>query len=295
MADPEQPDSSEAGEPPEGPTEGDGPKHRSVRVDALSALSTTAQRRQRRRLAVAARELVTKVVVTAAEADDLAGVADRLEEICGFLGELPSGQAYEGFSEAANAGAAMKAAMALLSSAAEDSDARDSDSQASGSVGGDFESELGSGDSAEDEWFAFFDQSPLSGLSNPLSPPLVLSYDPADPNALRGHVNFGTAYEGPPGFVHGGYVAAVFDELLGATQSLSGTQGMTAHLGVDYRNPTPLGVDLEMHGWVESIEGRKICSRATLSAGDRLCAEADALFIAFEPGAFLELLEARDV
>ncbi|MCZ7629824.1 MAG: hypothetical protein M5U19_12590 [Microthrixaceae bacterium] len=133
----------------------------------------------------------------------------------------------------------MKAAMALLSSAAQDSVARDSDSQGSESVGNASESESGSCDSAEDEWFAFFDQSPLSGLSNPLSPPLVLSYDPADASALRGHVNFGTAYEGPPGFVHGGYVAAVFDELLGATQSLSGTQGMTAHLGVDYRSPTP--------------------------------------------------------
>jgi hypothetical protein len=50
-----------------------------------------------------------------------------------------------------------------------------------------------------------------------------------------------------------------------------------------------------MHGWVEGIEGKKIRSRATLQVGDRLCAEADALFIAFEPGGFKEMLDARDV
>ena len=31
---------------------------------------------------------------------------------------------------------------------------------------------------------------------------------------------FGAAYEGPPGSVHGGIIAAAFDEVLGMTQSL---------------------------------------------------------------------------
>ena len=37
----------------------------------------------------------------------------------------------------------------------------------------------------------------------------------------------GPAYEGPPGCVHGGFIAAAFDEVLGSTQSLSGSPGMT--------------------------------------------------------------------
>ena len=32
-----------------------------------------------------------------------------------------------------------------------------------------------------------------------------------------GHVVFGDAYEGPPGCVHGGFIAAAFDEVLGFT------------------------------------------------------------------------------
>jgi hypothetical protein len=43
-------------------------------------------------------------------------------------------------------------------------------------------------------------------------------------------VTFGSAYEGPPGCVHGGYVAAAFDEMLGFVQSLGGNPGMTARL-----------------------------------------------------------------
>ena len=86
----------------------------------------------------------------------------------------------------------------------------------------------------------------------------------------------------------------MFDELLGATQSLSGDQGMTAHLGVDYRRPTPLGVPLQLEGWFERREGRKIYTRGRLSAGDELTAEADGLFIAFDREKFRALLEARD-
>ncbi|MEZ5238547.1 MAG: PaaI family thioesterase [Microthrixaceae bacterium] len=213
---------------------------RSVRVDGLSSLRSTPQRVQQRRLAAAAREVITRMVSSSAGEEELRSAAERLEEVAELLGELPSGQLYEGFSEAANAGPALRAmALAFL----------DDESGEEGSE------RLRADDP---ERFAFFDQSPLIGLANPLSPPLVLDHDPGGDSRLRGRVVFGPAYEGPPGCVHGGYVAAVFDELLGATQSLSGSQGMTAHLGVDYRSPTPLGEELTMHGWLERTEGRKI-------------------------------------
>ena len=61
---------------------------------------------------------------------------------------------------------------------------------------------------------------------------------------IKGTVTFGSAYEGPPGHVHGGYVAAAFDELLGMTQSLGGMPGMTGTLTVRYRRPTPLRTEL---------------------------------------------------
>ena len=141
------------------------------------------------------------------------------------------------------------------------------------------------------ERYAFFDHSPFIGLANPLSPPIVFDYEP---DRVTGVVTFGGAYEGPPGCVHGGYVAAAFDELLGAAQSLSGTQGMTARLTVNYRSPTPLRTELRMEGALSRQEGRKLWCDGRLWAGDRLCAEGEGLFISFDAEKFRALLEARE-
>lgn len=122
----------------------------------------------------------------------------------------------------------------------------------------------------------FFDYSPLIGLSNPLAPPIAMR---EEDGRVRGDVRFGQAYEGPPGHVHGGFVAASFDEVLGYAQSLTGNPGMTGTLTVVYRAPTPLHADLRFEAHVERVEGRKIFAVASLFAGDTLCAEAQGIFI----------------
>ena len=58
------------------------------------------------------------------------------------------------------------------------------------------------------------DFSPVVGRANPLAPPLTLRVDTIDGRAaVIGDATFGAAYEGPPGHVHGGLVAAAFDEV----------------------------------------------------------------------------------
>jgi acyl-coenzyme A thioesterase PaaI-like protein len=137
---------------------------------------------------------------------------------------------------------------------------------------------------------ASFDRSPLIGLANPLAPPLELvELD----GVVRGAVTMGSAYEGPPGCVHGGFIAAVFDELLGATQSLSGAPGMTGRLTVHYRSPTPLHAPLTLEGRIASVDGRKIRTEGTLTVGDRLCAEAEGLFISIDAALFAALKAER--
>jgi acyl-coenzyme A thioesterase PaaI-like protein len=88
-------------------------------------------------------------------------------------------------------------------------------------------------------------------------------------------------YEGPPSCLHGGLIAAGFDEVLGFAQSLSGQPGMTGKLEVRYRSPTPLFEEVTYEGWLVKVDGRKIFTEGTLKAGDRLCAEASGLFISF--------------
>ncbi len=136
-----------------------------------------------------------------------------------------------------------------------------------------------------------FDNSPLMGLANPLAPPMHLELRD---DRVVGTVTCGSAYEGPPGHVHGGFVAAMFDELLGYAQGLSGRQGMTGRLTVSYRSPTPLHTELRCAGWLESVDGRKILTKGELYAGDRLCAEAEGLFISIDGARFEQLREQRD-
>ena len=145
---------------------------------------------------------------------------------------------------------------------------------------------------------SFVDRSPLSGGMNPLAPPMTMVVQHPDEQRgiegqVAGTVTFGLAYEGPPGCVHGGFVAAAFDEVLGQTQALTGEPGMTAELTVRYKAPTPLNVELVFTGRVVRVEGRKIFTHATLMAGGRLCAESDGLFISMNKEVFARLLKIR--
>jgi acyl-coenzyme A thioesterase PaaI-like protein len=136
----------------------------------------------------------------------------------------------------------------------------------------------------------FLDFSPLIGPLNPLAPPIVMEIG-AD--SVVGTVVFGNAYEGPPGCVHGGFIAASFDEVLGMTQSLGGAPGMTGRLEISYRSPTPLHRPLRFEGRIERVDGRKIHTRATLHHGEALCAEAYGLFISVKPEVFAHLWQTR--
>jgi acyl-coenzyme A thioesterase PaaI-like protein len=140
---------------------------------------------------------------------------------------------------------------------------------------------------------AFFDQSPMIGLANPLAPPITIHQ--TGPKSATGTVTFGSAYEGPPSSVHGGFVAAAFDEVLGFVQSLGGSPGFTGRLTIHYRSPTPLHTELRFHVTLDRVEGRKTFTTGQMVAGDTLCAEAEGLFISAKPGKLDELHAKRDV
>jgi acyl-coenzyme A thioesterase PaaI-like protein len=130
----------------------------------------------------------------------------------------------------------------------------------------------------------YLPRSPIVGEASPLSPRLDWEAVDEDGRVVviaRG--TFGAAYEGPPGFVHGGWIACAFDEVLGIANISSGNPGMTARLTVHYRKPTPLFHELVVRAWVDRVEGRRIMSRAEIRDGDTLTAEADGIFVQPRP------------
>ena len=62
----------------------------------------------------------------------------------------------------------------------------------------------------------FFPYSPVVGPLNPIAPPLTFAFDG---ERLRGVGVVPAAYVGRPGMVHGGVVAMIVDELLGAVNA----------------------------------------------------------------------------
>jgi hypothetical protein len=180
----------------------------------------------RRRLADAMRTVIERLTISDAPEEELRVAAARLEEYAAHLERHPRRQKYVGFAETAVADAG--------------------GAEADAATGG------------------HFDLSPLIGLSNPLSPPITMSSDEAT-GRVRGEVVFGSAYEGPPGCVHGGYVAAAFDEVLGYSETFS-----------------------------ERTERRKVFCHGTLHAGEELCAEADGIFISMKPGVYARLVAQRE-
>jgi acyl-coenzyme A thioesterase PaaI-like protein len=131
----------------------------------------------------------------------------------------------------------------------------------------------------------FVEHSPLSGRSNPLAPPIIV--DERRGESVTGWVTFGAAYEGPPGHVHGGLIAAMFDELLGFAQQ---TTGFTGRLTVHYRKPTPLHQPLRIKAWPDHEDGRKRIIKGTCHLGETLLSEAEGLFIAPRDGDYKAVL-----
>ncbi|TRZ71769.1 MAG: PaaI family thioesterase [Actinobacteria bacterium] len=142
----------------------------------------------------------------------------------------------------------------------------------------------------------FLDRSPIIGAINPIAAPIHITTSVDDNGRVNvvGCVTFGTAYEGPPGCVHGGIIAAYFDEVCGVAQSTTGNPGMTVNLTIDYRSPTPLHKPLEFRAHVASIEKRKIITYGSLYHGETLCAEATAIFVSMRPEVFERLTQLRN-
>ena len=95
---------------------------------------------------------------------------------------------------------------------------------------------------------------------------------------ITGSVTFTTAHAGAGDAVHGGQVTLLFDEVLGGVAA-SVAQSRTAWLHVDYRSLTPVGAALGIEAWVDRVDGRKVHVRGRLLDGERVCADAEALFI----------------
>ena len=106
-------------------------------------------------------------------------------------------------------------------------------------------------------------------------------YNDTENNQVRSTVTIPEHFNGYPGVVHGGIVAAILDETAGRAVLLDGTDEdlmVTLKLEVRYRRPTPTDEPVTAVGWVLRQTPRRATVAGELRAQDgTVLAQAEAV------------------
>lgn len=125
-----------------------------------------------------------------------------------------------------------------------------------------------------------FSDSPVSGSANPLSIGLRIAREGQE---SVGKVTLQPGWQGAPGRAHGGVVAAVIDDVLGAILPIIGTMAFTGELTVRYTAPCPLGEELTFRARAVGRDGRKLYLECEgQDASGVVFAKATSTFIAID-------------
>lgn len=83
-----------------------------------------------------------------------------------------------------------------------------------------------------------------------------------DSDAVRqrvfGKFRLGPEYQGGGGFIHGGIIATVLDEVMRKVSRLSDVRTVTAELRVEYLKPVRVGEEISVEGFSTRREGRQL-------------------------------------
>jgi acyl-coenzyme A thioesterase PaaI-like protein len=120
----------------------------------------------------------------------------------------------------------------------------------------------------------------VCGLANPFG--LHLRFYDTGPGEVTAEITIPDHYQGYPGVVHGGIVAAMLDEAAGRAH-MGGDPPrfmFTARLEIQYRKNVPIGQPLRLVGLAGKTRGRTAASTSAIYDVDGLIlAEADALMV----------------
>jgi uncharacterized protein (TIGR00369 family) len=110
---------------------------------------------------------------------------------------------------------------------------------------------------------------------------------------IRGVFKITPEYQGGPGFVHGGIVATLLDEVMAKVSRFEKDYAVTGALNIEYVKPVPIGEELTVEGWETGREGRIRTRQGEIrnSAG-KVLARGTGRFIEVDPQKFRASLPA---
>ncbi len=126
----------------------------------------------------------------------------------------------------------------------------------------------------------YLDHATDIGAFNPCFPEYRL--DRIDTETASGDVVFPLVYEGPPGLVHGGFLAVFFDCVIQHQNCVTGLSGKTRSLQVTFRRPTPVLTELRFEISRSEVE-RGLASTARLLLDDEVLCIGEVTTVALPP------------
>ncbi len=125
----------------------------------------------------------------------------------------------------------------------------------------------------------------VCGVKNPYG--LHMSFYETGPGEVAAEYTVPEQFQGYPGVVHGGIIAAMMDEVTGRV-FMDGDPPcfmVTASLSIRYRKPVPVGKTLRMTGKVKENKGRVCAAIGEMrDENGQLLVEAEATLAELPPG-----------
>ena len=108
---------------------------------------------------------------------------------------------------------------------------------------------------------------------------LQLELVPAEGGGVAGRFFVKQDHQGPPGYAHGGVIAAALDEAMALLVHAQGQLALTARLELDLLAPAPVGAFVDVRAAPAAEEGRRLTLTATAAVDGADVARARGTFV----------------
>jgi uncharacterized protein (TIGR00369 family) len=114
---------------------------------------------------------------------------------------------------------------------------------------------------------------------------MQLSFEQDDERQrIVGRFCIGEKYQGGTGYLHGGIIALLLDEVMSKASRFHGERAVTADLRVEYKRPIRAGQEIVVEGFVARRDGRQLYHEGEIrnEAGE-LLARGQGRFVVVDP------------
>lgn len=132
------------------------------------------------------------------------------------------------------------------------------------------------------------------GGANPHGMKLVFEADESN-RRIIGQFRLGPEYQGATGFIHGGIIATVLDEVMSKVSRFSNVRAVTAELTIEYLRPVRVDEDLRIEGYSTRRNGRELYHEGEIrNAAGTLLARGRGRFVIIDPERYNKKNQANE-